>query len=198
MLFWFLLSSSASLVFRRTCWAAQDLMIHVLQVKQHAFTANLTFMNTNWLLCNCECFIEVRSCKKEMIQTSTTYRSSRKSVNKFYNSYETHQQLTTQNASSEWAHATHIPHSGHHTQKATHTQNLMKYRSVRVKTEPYQRTPSPQLGRPTLSQAPKIQSRYHLTPNKVSTLQIEIWSTKNQWNWGHLKEKCLGYTLQIL
>jgi len=31
------------------------------------------------------------------------------------------------------------------------------------------------------------------SPKKTSTAQIEIWSTRNQWSWGLLKEKCLSY-----
>jgi len=34
---------------------------------------------------------------------------------------------------------------------------------------------APQLGGPTLSQEPKIQSRHHLTPRKSFDPQIEIW-----------------------
>jgi len=55
---------------------------------------------------------------------------------------------------------------------------------------------TPQLGWPTLSQGPKIQSHHNLSPKKASSSQTEIWNTRTQWSWEALWKKS-AYTLVL-
>jgi len=79
-----------------------------IYVKQHAFTASSRSINTNWTLCNCECFIGVRSYRAGFRLILLTDRG-RKAENKFCNS-----QLTTHDSSSK------CPKRNVDTQTSTH------------------------------------------------------------------------------
>jgi len=71
-----------------------------IYAEQHAFPAICPSMKTNWTLYNYECFIGVRSYRKVFRQALLTDRGH-KAEHKFCNSYETHQQLITQDSSSK-------------------------------------------------------------------------------------------------
>jgi len=60
------------------------------------------------------------------------------------------------------------------------------------------RTPYPPTGENAVTGAQNSVPSTLMPPKKASALQIEIWSTRNQWRWGGpLKEKCLYITATL-